>query len=140
MAEITGLTHWSILLFKLASLILALLLGLQLAGSSFGVNVDVTIFYTWEQVVFAYVTLIVTLLAFVEGRTLQLRDSQALLPVILLYVIAGIGAYFSATVVLGKYDFASGGTNTWFGYYLLFGVFMIMINARDVLFKRPPPK
>lgn len=138
MAEITGLTYWSILLFKVASLVLALLLGLQLAGSSFGVNVDVELFYSWQQFIFAYVTIIVTLLAFVEGRTLQLRDSQSLLPVILLYVIAGVGAYFSGLVVLGKYDFSSGGTNTWFGYYLLFGVFMILINARDVLFKRPP--
>jgi len=138
MAEITGLTHWSILLFKLASLILALLLGLQLAGSSFGVNVDVELFYSWQQVVFAYVTMIVTLLAFVEGRTLQLRDKEALLPVILLYIITAIGVYFSGLVVLGKYEFSSGGTNTWFGYYLLFGVFMILINARDVLFKRPP--
>ena len=138
MAEMTGYTYWSILLFKLASLILALLLGLQLAGSSFGVNVDVELFYSWQQVVFAYVTLIVTLLAFVEGRTLQLRDKEALLPVIILYIVTAVGIYFSGLVLLAKYDFSSGGTNTWFGYYLLFGVFMILINARDVLFKRPP--
>jgi hypothetical protein len=69
MAEETPLRFWSVLLFKVSSLLLALLLGLQLAGKSFGVNVDVTLFYSWEQFVFAYVTLIVTLLAFVEGRT-----------------------------------------------------------------------
>ena len=138
MAEITGYTYWSIFLFKFSSLILALLLGLQLAGHSFGVNVDLEVFYSFKQILFIYVTLIVTLLAFVEGRTLQLRDKEALLPVIILYIVAGIGAYFSGLIIFGKYDFASGGTNTWFGWYILFGVFMILINARDVLFKRPP--
>jgi hypothetical protein len=136
MAEETPLRFWSVLLFKVSSLLLALLLGLQLAGKSFGVNVDVTLFYSWEQFVFAYVTLIVTLLAFVEGRTLQLRVPQGTLPVVMLYIVAGIGAYFSGLILLAKYDFSSGGTNTWFGYYLLFGVFMILINARDVIFSR----
>ena len=138
MAEMTGYTYWSILLFKVGSLILALLLGLQLAGHSFGVNVDLEIYYSWKQILFIYVTLIVTLLAFVEGRTLQIRDKEALLPVIILYIVSAIGAYFSGLIILGKYDFSSGGTNTYFGWYILFGVFMIFINARDVLFKRPP--
>lgn len=138
MAEITGLTYWSILLFKVASLILVILLGLQYAGSTFGVNVDITAFYSWQHFVAIYATLIVTLLSFTEGRTLQLRDKEATLSVILLYIVTAVGVYFSGSILLGRYDFSSGGTNTYFGWYMLFGAFMIFINARDVIFKRPP--
>ena len=136
MAEETPLRFWSILLFKLSSLILALLLGLQLSGKSFGIVLDITALYSWQQFVFGYATVIVTLLAFVEGRTLQIRDPEGKLPVVMLYIVAIIGAYFSGLVLLTHYDFSSGGTNTYFGWYLLFGVFMILINARDVIFSR----
>ncbi len=136
MAEATAVKFYSIALFKIASLILALLLGLQLIRSSLPFAYDINALFSAEQILFLYVTLIVTLLALIEGVTLRQRDKQSTIPVALLILIFLIGMYFVVQIVLFDYNFDNSDINAWLGYYLLFGTFIIFINARHVIFSR----
>ncbi len=132
----TPVRFYSIALFKIGSLILALLLGLQLIRSSLPFAYDINSLFSAEQILFLYVTLIVTLLALIEGITLRKRDKESTIPVILLILIFLIGMYFVVQIVFFDYDFDNSEINAWLGYYLLFGTFMIFINARQVIFAR----
>jgi len=82
------------------------------------------------------VTLIVTFLALIEGVTLRKRDKQSTVPVVLLIIIFLIGMYFVVQIVLFDYNFNNSEINAWLGWYLLFGTFLIFINARQVIFSR----
>lgn len=130
---------FSVVLFKIASLLLALLLGLQLIRAQLPFPFDITAILSLEQFLFVFAILIVTVLAFLEGRTLQVRESGGIkgltFPVIILYIVGGIGGYFTATIFLG-YNFENSTINIYIGYYLLVGVLMIFINAREQIFKR----
>jgi len=132
----TPVKFYSIALFKIASLILALLLGLQLIRSSLPFAYDINALFSAEQILFLYVTLIVTLLALIEGITLRQRDKESTIPVVLLLLIFLIGLYFVVQIVFFDYNFDNSTINAWLGYYLLFGTFIIFINARQVIFAR----
>jgi len=93
-------------------------------------------FFSAEQILFLYVTLIVTLLALIEGLTLRQRDKESIIPVVLLLLIFLIGMYFVVQIVFFDYNFDNSDINAWLGYYLLFGTFIIFINARQVIFAR----
>jgi uncharacterized membrane protein len=127
---------YSIALFKIASLILALLLGLQLIRSSLPFAYDINSLFTAEQILFLYVTLIVTLLALIEGLSLRKRAPESAVPVILLIAVFVIGMYFVVQIVFFDYNFDNSDINAWLGYYLLFGTFLIFVNARQVIFAR----
>lgn len=131
---------FSIVLFKVASLLLALLLGLQLVRTQLPFSYDITSLLSLEQFLFVFVILVVTVLAFIEGRTLQAREGGGRIGglsfgVVILYIVGIIGAYFSAIIFFG-YNFNDSTTNLYIGYYLLVGTFMIFINAREQIFKR----
>lgn len=136
MAETTPVRFYSIALFKIASLILALLLGLQLIRSSLPFPYDINSLFSAEQILFLYVTLIVTLLALIEGLTLRKRAPESAVPVILLLAVFVIGLYFVVQIVFFDYNFDNSDINAWLGYYLLFGTFLIFVNARQVIFAR----
>lgn len=139
MVDAGDVRFFSIVLFKLASLILALLLGLQLIRSQLPFDYDLTRVLSFEQFVFVFAIIVVTGLAVIEGRTLQVREGKGVagltFAVVILYIVAVIGAYFSAIIFLG-YSFNDSQTNLFIGYYLLIGTFMIFINAREQIFKR----
>ncbi len=141
MVDAGDVRFFSVVLFKIASLILALLLGLQLVRSQLPFDYDLTRVLSFEQFVFVFAIVVVTGLAVIEGRTLQVREGKGAgesgltFAVIILYVVAVIGAYFSAIIFLG-YNFNDSQTNLFIGYYLLIGTFMIFINAREQIFKR----
>lgn len=132
---------FSVVLFKIGSLILAVLLGLQLTATTLNIPFDINSILTAEQFLFVYAVLIVTLLSFIEGRTLQVRDKEAFVPAIMLYIVTAIGIYFTYFIFLGgnnftAYNFDNSTMNAYIGYYLLFGGFLIFINGRKQIFKR----
>lgn len=139
MVEQDDIRFYSIVLFKISTLLLALLLGLQLIRSQLPFPFDINTLFTFEQFVFVFVTLVVTILAFLEGRTLQSAQKGGVkgltFPVIILYIVGAIGTYFSVIIFLG-YNFDNSTTNIYLGYYLLVGTFMIFINAREQIFSR----
>ena len=67
---------FSIALFKIGSLILAVLLGLQLIRSQLPFSFDINFFFTPEQFLFIYAVMLIILLAFIEGRTLQVSGKE----------------------------------------------------------------
>ncbi len=136
MAEETPLRFYSIALFKIGSLILAILLGLQLIRAQLPFAYNINSIFTSEQVLFLYVTLIVTFLALIEAITLRRRDPQGIVPFLLLFAVFLIGMYFVTLIVIFDYMFNNSETNAFLGYYLLFGAFLIFINARQVIFSR----
>ena len=136
MAEETPLRFYSIALFKIGSLILAILLGLQLIRAQLPFAYNINSLFTSEQVLFLYVTLIVTFLALIEAITLRRRDPQGIVPFLLLFAVFLIGMYFVTLIVIFDYMFNNSETNAFLGYYLLFGAFLIFINARQVIFSR----
>jgi len=132
----TPLSFYSVAVFKIGSLLLALLLGLQLIRTSLPFDYDINRIFTTEQFLFLYVTLIVTFLALVEGVTLRRRDKEATFPFVLLILIFVVGLYFVSLIAFFDYNFDNSTTNTYLGYYLLFGAFLIFINARQIIFSR----
>ncbi len=118
------------LLFKLGLLILALLLGLQLISDQLPFDYDIMTLFSFEQFIFIFAVLIVTLLAFLEGFTLQKRDSFNF-GVLVLYIVSAIGAYFVVLIAFFDYTFNDSVMNTYLGYYLLVGVVLILVNARE---------
>jgi len=132
----TALTFWSITLFKIGSLLLALILGLQLIRQQLPFDYDITRIFTFEQFVFIYVTLIVTFLALVEGVTLYRRNKESVVGAVILIIVFFIGLYFVGLIVLFDFSFNDSQTNAFLGYYLLFGTFLIFINARQIIFSR----
>lgn len=119
---------FSIVLFKISALIFALVLGLQLIRATLPFPYDIQALFSFEQFVFIFAVLIITILSFVEGLTTQKRDSFNF-GVLVLYIITAIGAYFTTIIFFG-YNFDSSTTNLYIGYYLLVGVIVILVNAR----------
>jgi len=132
----TALTFWSIAVFKIGSLILALLLGLQLIRSQLPFAYNINNIFTSEQILFLYVTLIVTFLALVEAVTLRRRSPESIVPYLLLFAVFVIGMYFVVQIVFFDYMFDNSEINAWLGYYLLFGTFLIFVNARQIIFSK----
>jgi len=117
------------ILFKISLLILALLLALQLLSDQLPFPYDIMSLFSFEQFVFLFSTITISLLAFIEGYTLMKRDSLNF-GVIVLYIVSAIGAYFIVLIVAFNYNFNDSTTNTYLGYYLLVGVLIILVNAR----------
>jgi len=124
------ISFYSAVLFKMALLILSLLLGLQLIRDQLPFQYDIMSLFSWEQFVFAFAVLIITVLSFVEGRTLQIRDGLNF-GVVVEYIIAGLGTFFAVQIFIFDYDFDNSNINMWMGYFLLVGVVMILVNARE---------
>ncbi len=139
-------TLLSTFLFRIAVLILAIVLALQLLGETGIIPFDFTDFYTLQQITYGWIILIVTLLALIEARTMQNRAGGGVegltFGVILSYFIAivGIGLVifvFTAGTPLDAltfppqgYEFTSGQVNQLIGYYLLVGALLFLINSR----------
>ena len=117
------------ILFKISLLILALLLALQLLSDQLPFPYDIMSLFSFEQFVFLFSTITISLLALVEGYALMKRDSVNF-GVIVLYIVSAIGAYFIVLIVAFNYNFNDSTTNTYLGYYLLVGVLIILVNAR----------
>ncbi len=117
------------ILFKISLLILALLLALQLLSDQLPFPYDIMSLFSFEQFVFLFSTVTISLLALVEGYTLMKRDSVNF-GVIVLYIVSAIGAYFVVLIVVFNYTFNDSTTNSYLGYYLLVGVLIILVNAR----------
>lgn len=117
------------ILFKVSLLILALLLALQLLSDQLPFSYDIMSLFSFEQFIFLFSTITISLLAFIEGFTLMKRDSLNF-GVVVLYIVAGIGAYFVVLISIFDYSFNDSTMNTYLGYYLLVGVLIILVNAR----------
>ena len=144
----------SVLLFKSATLILGILLGLQLLGTVGRVPFDITEVFTFEQFLFVYILSVVVLLAFIEARTMQNRAGGGLegftIGVLVGFAIALIGLALLLLVIFAEgtqfnsqlgvhlpngYDFDNSEINELIGWYLLVGAILIFINARNQIFK-----
>jgi len=117
------------ILFKISLLILALLLALQLISDQLPFPYDIMSLFSFEQFIFLFSTVTISLLALIEGITLMRRDSLNF-GVVVLYIVSAIGAYFIVLIVVFNYSFNDSTTNTYLGYYLLVGVLLILVNAR----------
>jgi len=76
------------ILFKIGLLIFSLLLGLQLISSMLPFPFDIMTLFSFEQFVFVFAVLIVTLLAFIEGFTLMKREKGFTFAVFIMYIIS----------------------------------------------------
>ncbi len=135
-------TQLSIFLFRVAVIILAIVLAFQLLGETGIVDFDFTDFYTLQQITYGWIILVVTLLALIEARTMQNRAGGgvegASFGVVISYIIAVIGIGFTIFVFTGGeiafppqgYEFTNGEINQLIGYYLLVGVLLFFINSR----------
>ncbi len=117
------------ILFKISLLILALLLALQLLSDQLPFSYDIMTLFSFEQFIFLFSTITISLLAFIEGFTLMKRDSLNF-GVVVLYIVSAIGAYFVVLIAIFDYSFNDSTMNTYLGYYLLVGVLIILVNAR----------
>lgn len=138
----------SIVLFRVAVLILAIILAFQLLGETGIVPFDFTEIYTLQQITYGYILLVVTILAFIEARTMQNKAGGGLegftIGVLITYAIAIIGVGLTIFVFTAgnpftfppePYGFTSGQVNQLIGYYLLVGALLIFINARKSIFR-----
>lgn len=139
-------TLLSTFLFRIAVLILAVVLALQLLGETGIVPFDFTDFYTLQQITYGWIILIVTLLALIEARTMQNRAGGGVegltFGVVLSYLIAIVGVglvifVFSAGTPLDEltfppqgYEFTNGQMNQFIGIFLLVGALLFLINSR----------
>lgn len=145
---VTQVEGLSILLFKVGVLIFGIVLALQLLGETGRVPFDFTQFYTLQQVVYAWILLMVTILAIIEGRTMQNRAGGGLdgftIGVMISYGIAIVGIGLTIFVFFAGdpltfppegYEFSNGTVNELIGWYLLVGALLVLINARKQIFR-----
>ena len=138
----------SVLLFKVAVLIFGLVLGLQLLGTSKIIPFDITTVWTFQQWSFIWILLFVTILAFIEARTMQGRAGGGVqgftIGVFISYGIAFVGLGLTLFVIFAEnplafppegYEFNNSDVNQLIGWYLLVGTLLIFINARNQIFK-----
>ncbi len=144
---VTETTNLSTFLFRIAVLILAVVLAFQLLGETGIIPFDFTDFYTLEQITYGWIIFVVTLLALIEARTMQNRAGGGVeglsFGVVLSYFIAvvGIGLTIFVFTAGGSvdqltfppqgYEFTSGQVNQLIGYYLLVGALLFLINSRS---------
>lgn len=138
----------SVLLFKVGVLIFGIILALQLLGETGRVPFDFTQFYTLQQIVYAWILLIVTILSIIEARTMQNKAGGGLegftIGVMISYGIAIVGVGLTIFVFFAGdpltfppegYEFSNGTVNELIGWYLLVGALLVFINARKQIFR-----
>jgi len=145
---VTQVTNLSVVLFRVGVLILAIVLAFQLLGETGILPFDFTEIYTFQQITYVWIILVVTILAFIEARTMQNKLGGGLegfsIGVVIAYAIAFIGVGLTIFVFFAEdptvfppkpYEFNSGIVNDLIGYYLLVGALLIFINARKSIFR-----
>lgn len=145
---VTAVDALSVLLFKVGVLIFGVILALQLLGETGSIPFDFTDFYTLQQVVYAWILLMVTILSIIEARTMQNKAGGGLegftIGVLISYAIAIVGVgltifvFFAGdpTVIPPQgYEFSNGTVNELIGWYLLVGALLVFINARKQIFR-----
>lgn len=138
----------SVLLFKVAILIFGLVLGLQLLGTSDVIPFDITEIWSFQQWSFIWILLVVTILAFIEGTTMQARAGGGVqgftIGVAISFAIAFVGLGLTLFVIFAEdplafppegYEFNNSEVNQLIGWYLLVGTLLIFINARNQILK-----
>jgi len=138
----------SVLLFKVAILIFGLVLGLQLLGTSDVIPFDITEIWSFQQWSFIWILLVVTILAFIEGTTMQARAGGGVqgftIGVAISFAIAFVGLGLTLFVIFAEdplafppegYEFNNSEINQLIGWYLLVGTLLIFINARNQILK-----
>jgi len=131
MAQSDFIRKGSILLAKTAPLILGLLLGLTLLRSEIDVGVDITKLLNFQQFVFVYLILYISILGFIEGG-IDAVD----LGVVIAYALAFIGIGLTIFIFVADYQFNNSNIDIWIGVYLLAGAILILINSRQQLFTK----
>ncbi len=147
---VTATDSLSVLLLRVAGIILGLVLALQLLGETGVVPFDFTELYTIQQIIYGYILLLITILAFIEARTMQNKLGGGLegfsIGVFITYGIAFIGLGLTVFVFVGGnasifpldtvgYAFDNGTINNLIGFYLLVGVLLLFINSRKSIFR-----
>lgn len=138
----------SVLLFKVGVLIFGLILAFQLLGETGTVPFDFTEVFTLQQVVYAWILLMVTILAIIEARTMQNKAGGGLegftIGVLISYAIAIVGIGLTIFVFFAEdptqfppkgYEFSNGTVNELIAYFLLVGALLVFINARKQIFR-----
>ena len=140
MAQSDLIRRGSILLAKLAPLILGLLLGLTLLRPSLDVGVDITRLLNFQQFVFVYLILYIAILGFIEARGMQKERGGGIeavdLGVVIAYSLAFIGLGLTLFILIADYQFNNSNIDLWIGIYLLAGSILILINSRTQLFTK----
>jgi len=140
MAQSNLIRRGSIILAKLAPLILALLLGLTLIRSEIDVGVDITRLLNFQQFVFVYLILYIVILGFIEARGMQKERGGGIeavdLGVVIAYSLAFIGLGLVLFILIADYQFNNSNIDLWIGIYLLAGSILILINSRTQLFTK----
>jgi len=140
MAQSDLIRRGSIILAKLAPLVLALLLGLTLIRSEIDVGVDITRLLNFQQFVFVYLILYIVILGFIEARGMQKERGGGIeavdLGVVIAYSLAFIGLGLTLFILIADYQFNNSNIDLWIGIYLLAGSILILINSRTQLFTK----
>ena len=140
MAQSNFIRRGSIILAKLAPLILGLLLGLTLIRSEIDVGVDITKLLNFQQFVFVYLILYIAILGFIEARGMQKERGGGIdaidLGVVIAYSLAFIGIGLTIGILVADYQFNNSNIDVWIGVYLLAGAILILINSRQQLFTK----
>ena len=140
MAQSDLIRRGSIILAKLAPLILGLLLGLTLLRSEIDVGVDITKLLNFQQFVFVYLILYIAILGFIEARGMQKAKGGGVeavdLGVVIAYTLGFIGLGFTIFIFVADYQFNNSNVDIWIGAYLLAGAILILINSRQQLFTK----
>jgi hypothetical protein len=140
MAQSNLIRRGSIILAKLAPLVLGLLLGLTLLRSELDVGVDITRLLNFQQFVFVYLILYIAILGFIEARGMQKARGGGVeavdLGVVIAYSLAFIGLGLTIFIFVADYQFNNSDLDIWIGIYLLAGAILILINSRQQLFTK----
>ncbi len=140
MAQSNLIRRGSIILAKLAPLVLGLLLGLTLLRSEIDVGVDITRLLNFQQFVFVYLILYIAILGFIEARGMQKARGGGIeavdLGVVIAYSLAFIGLGLTIFIFVADYQFNNTDLDIWIGVYLLAGAILILINSRQQLFTK----
>jgi len=140
MAQSNLIRRGSIILAKLAPLVLGLLLGLTLIRSEIDIGVDITRLLNFQQFVFVYLILYIAILGFIEARGMQKERGGGIeavdLGVVIAYSLAFIGLGLVIFILVADYQFNNSDLDVWIGVYLLAGAILILINSRQQLFTK----
>ena len=140
MAQSDLIRRGSIILAKLAPLVLGLLLGLTLLRSEIDVGVDITRLLNFQQFVFVYLILYIAILGFIEARGMQKARGGGVeavdLGVVIAYSLAFIGLGLTIFIFVADYQFNNSDLDIWIGIYLLAGAILILVNSRQQLFTK----
>jgi len=131
--------YGAILLFKVAPLLMAVLLALQINP-----EISLVIPITFTNQLFIFLISLVSALALIEAgaghaenrgsRGGRLSPSGFTFPVIVALVLAVIGFAFSLYIGITNYEYNNAEINTYLSYYLGIGAVMIFIYSREDIF------